>query len=72
MPKSNWVQGAELIPEYSSYKVDGSGRIIIPVHLRNKFQIDVGDKVEYYTAFIDGRWFLCACKVEDKKDEKNS
>ena len=59
MPQSEWIKGAQLIPEYASYKVDGSGRVIIPSHLRNKFGITPGDKMEYYTAFIDNSWFLC-------------
>lgn len=70
MPKSQWLQGAELIPENAIYKVDGSSRIIIPAHMRNKFKIDLGDMVEYYTAFIDGKWFLCACRASEEEQEK--
>ena len=39
--------------------------------MRNKFEINVGDYMEYYTAYVDGDWFLCAKKhiltEEDKK-----
>lgn len=59
MPKSEWIRGALLIPENSSYKVDGSGRIVIPSHLRSKFRIESGDQLEYFTSFIDDSWFLC-------------
>lgn len=59
MPQSEWIKGAQLIPEYASYKVDGSGRVIIPAHLRAKFGIETGDMMQYYTAFIDNSWFLC-------------
>ncbi len=31
------IQDVELVPEHGSYKVDGSGRIIIPAYMRNKF-----------------------------------
>lgn len=70
MPQSQWIQGAELIPENAVYKVDSSSRIIIPSYMRSKFQIDLGDMVEYYTAFIDGKWFLCACRASEEEQEK--
>ncbi len=66
MPKSDWIQNAELIPEYSSYKVDASGRVVIPQHMKNKFKISNGDFVEYYTAFIEGKWFICVRKDEER------
>jgi bifunctional DNA-binding transcriptional regulator/antitoxin component of YhaV-PrlF toxin-antitoxin module len=59
MPQSDWITGAQLIPENSTYKVDSSGRVIIPAHLRNKFKIEIGDQMEYFTAFVDNSWFLC-------------
>jgi AbrB family looped-hinge helix DNA binding protein len=59
MPQNEWIKGALLIPENANYKVDGSGRIIIPSHLRNKFRIESGDQLEYFTSFIDDSWFLC-------------
>lgn len=59
MPQNEWIKGALLIPENSTYKVDGSGRIVIPSHLRTKFRIEAGDQVEYFTSFIDDSWFLC-------------
>ena len=59
MPNSEWIKGAMLIPENNSYKVDGSGRIIIPSYLRSKFRIESGDQLEYFTSFIDDSWLLC-------------
>jgi AbrB family looped-hinge helix DNA binding protein len=59
MPQNEWIRGAMMVPENSTYKVDGSGRIVIPSHLRNKFRIEPGDQVEYFTSFIDDCWFLC-------------
>ena len=35
MPQNEWIKGALLIPENNTYKVDGSGRIVIPSYLRN-------------------------------------
>lgn len=43
MPQNEWIKGALLIPENSSYKVDSSGRIVIPSYLRSKFRIEAGD-----------------------------
>jgi AbrB family looped-hinge helix DNA binding protein len=56
------IQDVELVPEHGTYKVDGSGRIIIPAYMRNKFGINVGDYMDYYTSYVDGDWFLCAKK----------
>lgn len=59
MPQNEWIRGASLIPENNTYKVDSSGRIVIPAYLRNKFRIENGDQLEYFTSFIDDSWFLC-------------
>ena len=70
MPQSEWINNALLIPENASYKVDSSGRIIIPAHLRSKFKIDIGDQMEYYTSFIDNSWFLCVRLDSKIKEEE--
>ena len=69
MPQSEWINNVQLIPENSSYKVDSSGRIIIPAHLRSKFKIEVGDMMEYYTTFVDNSWFLCV-RLDQKLTEE--
>lgn len=69
MPQSEWINGVQMIPENMTYKVDASGRIIIPAHLRNKFKIKQGDEMEYYTSFVDNSWFLCVRL--DRKHEEN-
>ena len=56
------IQDVELVPERSNYKVDASGRVIIPAYMRTKFGIEVGDYMDYYTAYVDGDWFLCVKK----------
>ena len=56
------IENVDLVPEHNSYKIDASGRIIIPAHMRNKFKVDSGDFMEYYTAYVDGDWFLCCRK----------
>ena len=74
MPESSWISGAQLIPENKPYKVDSAGRIAVPANLRAKFNIESGDYMDYYTTFVDGKWFLCCClhfdddgnKIDDK------
>ena len=64
------IENVELVPEHGQYKVDGSGRIIIPAYMRNKFKIENGDYMEYFTAYVDGDWFLCARKNEEYTEQK--
>ena len=52
------INDVELVPEQSVYKVDASGRIILPSYMRKKFGVDAGDFMDYYTAYVDGEWFL--------------
>ena len=43
-------------------KVDALGRIVIPSKLRDKFAIEPGDKVEFFSIYVDGVMYLCmAC-----------
>lgn len=65
------IENVELVPERGSYKVDGSGRIIIPAYMKNKFQINNGDYMEYFTAYVDGKWFMCCTKNEELSRLKN-
>lgn len=65
--RSQWLENVELTPENNIYKLDASGRIIIPTYIRNKFDIEIGDFFDYYTTRIDGKWYLCVCKVEDEE-----
>lgn len=60
------IEGVELVPERGMYKVDASGRIIIPSYMRNKFEIGAGDLMEYYTAYVNGEWFICVKKSKEK------
>jgi bifunctional DNA-binding transcriptional regulator/antitoxin component of YhaV-PrlF toxin-antitoxin module len=65
------INDVELVPERTTYKVDASGRIIIPSYMRQKFQIEIGDMMDYYTAYVDGEWFLCVKKhVEEPTEEE--
>lgn len=71
MPMSNWINNAQLIPEGRPYKVDSSSRIVVPSHLRTKFGVELGDQMDYYTTFVDGKWFICVTKHIEEEEEKN-
>lgn len=71
MPMSGWIKDAMLIPEGRPYKVDGSSRIIVPAHLRAKFGVELGDQMDYYTTFVDGKWFICVTKHVEEEEVKN-
>lgn len=68
---NGWIKDAMLIPEGRPYKVDGSSRIIVPAHLRAKFGIDLGDEMDYYTTFVDNKWFICVTKHVEEEETKN-
>ena len=43
-------------------KVDALGRIVIPSKLRDRFAIEPGDKVEFFSTYVNGVMYLCmAC-----------
>lgn len=66
-----WIKDAMLIPEGKPYKVDSSSRIVIPAHLRAKFDVKLGDDMDYYTTFVDGKWFICVTKhIKNEKDKE--
>lgn len=69
MPTSNWIKNAQMIPEGRTYKVDSAGRIAIPAHLRAKFSVETGEDMDYYTTFVDGRWFMCVTKHVPEEEE---
>ena len=55
------------IDEKISRRVDSCGRISLPKHLRTKFNMDIGEEVEFFTYEIDGKKFICLkTKEEDK------
>lgn len=70
----DWIHEVTLVPENKTYKVDQSYRVAIPKHLVAKFGIVQQGHMEYYTAYIDGKWFLCMTKTENHghENEKNS
>ena len=60
----------ELVPENTFYKVDSSGRVIIPRHLRAKFGIEIGDMMDYFTTRVEGKYYLCMTLHKDDDSEE--
>jgi AbrB family looped-hinge helix DNA binding protein len=57
-----------LIEEKVARRVDSCGRVSLPKHLRAKFEIDVGDEVEFYIYRTDnGKRYICLKKKEDNE-----
>jgi AbrB family looped-hinge helix DNA binding protein len=48
-----------MIFEGVTRKIDGTGRIVLPKNLRNKYRLNEGDNVDYYTCTIDGKDYIC-------------
>ena len=51
-------------------KIDGTGRIILPKNLRNKYRLLEGDSVDYFTLQKDGKDYICIAASDDKKSEE--
>lgn len=54
-----------LVSEEITRRVDSTGRVSIPKHLRKKYKCNEGDEVEFFTMEIDGRKYICISPVED-------
>lgn len=52
-------------------KIDGTGRIILPKNLRNKYRLLEGDNVDYYTVNIDGKDYICIAATEQATEVKS-
>lgn len=48
-----------MVNENVSRKIDNNGRVIIPKHLRSKFNFKEGKEVEYFTTKVDGKDYIC-------------
>jgi AbrB family looped-hinge helix DNA binding protein len=53
-----------MISEGITRRIDSTGRVSIPKHLRNKYSCNEGDEVEIFTTEIDGKVFICISPVE--------
>ena len=65
MPKSSWIQGAELVPENKPYKVDAAGRVVIPVAVRDELHLKQGSKVNIKAVVINGKKYILIEKEGD-------
>lgn len=54
-----------MVSENVTFKVDAAGRVVIPASLRKKYNINPGDRVEYYTTEIEGVTYIAFKKEEN-------
>ena len=57
-----------LVDEKVSRRVDSCGRVSLPKHLRTKFNMDVGEEIEFFTCDIDGKNYICL-RAKEENDE---
>ena len=56
-----------LIDEKVSRRVDSCGRISLPKHLRAKFDMDVGEEVEFYVYRTEeGKAYICIGRKDNE------
>ena len=51
-------------------KIDGTGRIVLPKNLRNKYRLLEGDNVDYFTYHKDGKDYICIAASDDNQSEE--
>jgi len=56
-----------MIFEGITRKIDGTGRIILPKHLRNKYRLPEGTSVDYFTCTVDGKDYICVAAAEEEE-----
>lgn len=59
----------KMISEGITRKIDGTGRIVLPKNLRNKYRLLEGDNVDYFTTTIDGKDYICIAASETTDEE---
>lgn len=59
------------IDEKITRRVDSCGRLSLPKHLRAKFDMDVGEEVEFFTYEEDGKKFICLKAKEGGETQCN-
>ena len=59
----------KMISEGITRKIDGTGRIVLPKNLRNKYRLLEGDNVDYFTCTIDGKDYVCIAASETDTEQ---
>lgn len=61
-----------MVDEKISRRVDSCGRISLPKHLRLKYNMDIGEEVEFFTCEIEGKQFVCLKAKETNTEEEGT
>ena len=58
----------KIMPENTSRKIDKGGRLTIPAGMRNRFGLELGDKMDYFVIDVEGEQYIAFKSSKD--DEK--
>lgn len=50
-------------------KIDGTGRIVLPKNLRNKYRLLEGDSINYFTCNVDGKDYICIAPADNNAEK---
>lgn len=59
----------ELKKENTTRKIDSLGRVIIPKSIRDRFELNTNDEVEFYTLEADNIVYVCFTNHKIVKNE---
>lgn len=56
-----------MVAENTTRKIDAMGRVSIPKSLRDRFNLEVGAQMAFFTKEIDGRFYILM--VEEREED---
>ena len=59
---------AKVMPENTSRKIDKGGRLTIPAGMRNRFGLELGDKMDYFVIDVEGEQYIAFKPSKDEKE----
>ena len=62
----------KVMPENTSRKIDKGGRLTIPSGMRNRFGLELGDKMDYFVIDIEGEQYIAFKPSEGDEEIEES
>lgn len=60
----------KIYPEHAVRKIDKGGRLTIPSGIRNRFDFNIGDKMEYFVIESEGVQYVAFKPYEEEVEEE--
>lgn len=60
----------KIYPEHAIRKIDKGGRLTIPSGIRNRFDFDIGDKMEYFIIDVEGEQYIAFKPYKEEEEEE--